>query len=179
MTNYIYNTICLNFYIDRKSEQELRKECKNIKKISKITKTLVLLLTVSLITTSVSPVYAGWRSSKTAKKNGHTLGAYANLPYWSDRDGGGDWKTRESYGKKVKLTNSWEFYTIGGSCSWKGAVVSGSGSNAGSSYTSKSKTKTVDANGYVYGTGLCLYLGLISTASFSSGNTYYSISTKI
>lgn len=57
--------------------------------------------------------------------------------------------------------------------------MSGSGSNAGSSYTSKSKTKKVDANGYVYGTGLCLYLGLISTASFSSGNTYYSISTKI
>lgn len=39
-----------------------------MKKISKITKTLVLLLAVSLITTSVSPVYAGWRSSKTAKK---------------------------------------------------------------------------------------------------------------
>ena len=59
---YIYNTVCLNFYIDRKSEQKLRKECKNMKKISKITKTLVLLLAVSLITTSVSPVYAGWRS---------------------------------------------------------------------------------------------------------------------
>lgn len=22
------------------------------------------------------------------------------MPYWSDRDGGGDWKTRASYGKK-------------------------------------------------------------------------------
>lgn len=150
-----------------------------MKKISKITKTFAFLLVLSLVATSVSPVYAGWRSSKTAKKNGYTLGAYANLPHWADSDGGGDWKTKAYYGKKVKLTNSWEFYTIGGSCSWKGVGVSGSGSNSGSSYTPKSKTQTVYANGYVYGTGFCLYLGLISTASFASGKTYYSISTKI
>lgn len=150
-----------------------------VKKINNITKVLALVLVLSMVTTSLSPAYAGWRSSKTAKKNGYTLGAYGNLPYWADKDGGGDWKTKASYGAKVKLTNSWEFYTIGGSCSWSGLGVSGSGSNKGSSYTPKSKTKTVNANGYVYGTGFCLYLGLISTASFTSGNTYYSISTKI
>lgn len=110
-----------------------------VKKINNITKVLAFVLVLSMVTTSLSPAYAGWRSSKTAKKNGYTLGAYANLPYWADKDGGGDWKTK----------------------------------------TPKSKTKTVNANGYVYGTGFCLYLGLISTASFTSGNTYYSISTKI
>lgn len=121
-----------------------------MKKINNITKVLALVLVLSMVTTSLSPAYAGWRSSKTAKKNGYTLGAYANLPYWADKDGGGDWKTKASYGAKVKLTNSWEFYTIGGSCSWSGLGVSGSGSNKGSSYTPKSKTKTVNANGYVY-----------------------------
>lgn len=84
-----------------------------VKKINNITKVLAFVLVLSMVTTSLSPAYAGWRSSKTAKKNGYTLGAYANLPYWADKDGGGDWKTKASYGAKVKLTNSWEFYTIG------------------------------------------------------------------
>lgn len=150
---------------------------KSFKKIMVVLTALSLVLVCSFVSTV--PADAAWRSSKSQKKNGYTLTAKANLPYFSDWDGGGDWKTQASYGKKVKLTNSWQFYTVGGSASWSGLGVSGSGSNNGSSYTPSSATKTVNANGRVYGTGFCLYIGLISTASFTSGNTYYSISTKI
>lgn len=148
------------------------KHCKRI---------LSLVLCFCLLLAFAIPANAAsWRKTKSKDVRGHTLTARANLPYFSDLDGGGAWRTQACYsGSRAsnKLTTSWSFYTIGGSVSWNGVGVSGSGSNSGSSYTCKSTV--VNANGYVYGTGFCLYVGLISTASFTYGNTYYSISCKI
>lgn len=70
-----------------------------------------------------------------------------------------------------------EFYNIGGSVSYNGAGVSGSDSTSGSSFLSNSSI--VNASGRVYGNGLCLYIGMNATASFSYGNSYYSTTTKI
>ena len=154
-----------------------------MKKILK--KIVVGVLCASMATASICTASAAsWRSTKSKQVRGYKLSAKANLPYWSDSQGGGSWRTEASYaGSKDgnKLTNSWSFYSIGGtvsaSYSGVGASVTGHGTSTGGSFTAKGKT--VKANGYVYGTGLCFYVGLISTASFTKGNTYYSISTKI
>lgn len=146
-----------------------------------ITRLLAVVLVGSTLLMSNS-ADASWRStkSKTIKESGknYTLTAKADLPYWSDSNGGGAWKSQAKYtGPKKKLTNAWSFYSIGGSVSWQGMGLQGDGTSTGSSYAYKDSS--VNANGYVYGTGLAIYVGMIATASFSKGNTYYSISTKI
>ena len=152
-----------------------------IKAKKMFTKLLAGVLVGSTLLTSIS-ADAAWRStkSKTVKESGknYTLTAKAHLPYWSDKNGGGDWKSQAKYtGPKKKLTNSWSFYSIGGSVSWQGMGLQGDGTSTGNSFAYKDST--VNANGYVYGTGLAVYVGMIATASFTKGNTYYSISTKI
>lgn len=142
-------------------------------------KVSIAVFTCGLIVSTAIPCNAAWRSTYTVKKNGHNLMAKADLPYFSDWDGGGDWKSQSYYGKKVRLTNSWQFYSVGGSVNWNGVGLSGSGSNNGGSHSSRGTTNVVNASGRVYSTGLCLYVGMISTASFSSGNSFYSVSTKI
>lgn len=138
------------------------------------------MLMLVLLSSMAMPSYAAsWRSQKSKTAKGYTLTARANLPKKANKDGGGAWKTQAQYGKKVKLTTSWDFYSVGGSVSWRGVGLSGSGNNTGDKYTPTAKTKTANANGYVYGTGLWVYVGMISTASFKSGNTFYSISCKI
>ena len=96
-----------------------------------------LVLCICLVLASVVPANAAsWRKTKSKTARGYTLTARANLPYLSDFDGGGAWRTQASYsGPRAsnKLTNSWSFYTVGGSVSWNGVGVSGSGSNSGSS----------------------------------------------
>lgn len=142
-------------------------------------------LCIAMVTASVgTAIAASWRSTNSKTVNKYKLSAKANLPYWSDSQGGGSWRTEATYsGSKDgnKLTNSWSFYSIGGtvsaSYSGVGASITGHGTSTGGSFTAKGSS--VKANGYVYGTGLCFYVGLISTASFTKGNTYYSISTKI
>lgn len=127
---------------------------------------------------------ASWRATNSKKVSGYKLTAKANLPYISDRKGGGAWRTQASYAgtkKNNKITTSWEFYSVGGDVSAsKGNAsvgVSGSGTSKDGSFSCKGTT--ANANGYVYGTGLAIYVGMISEASFSKGNTYYSISCKI
>ncbi len=142
---------------------------------------IALMLVLGTVALSASNAEAAsWRSTNSKTVSGKTLTAKANLPYFSDLKGGGAWKTQAVYsGKKDndKLTTSWAFTSIGGSVSWNGLGISGSGTNSGNSFTAKAST--VNANGYVYGTGFCLYVGMISTASFSKGNTFYSTSCKI
>lgn len=141
---------------------------------------VAVALCICMFAVSGMPADAAWRASKSKKVNGYSLTARANLPYCSDSQGGGAWKTQATYNGKRdgnKLTTSWSFYSIGGNVSWNGVGLEGNGANDGGSYTAKSNT--VNANGYVYGTGFALYVGIISTASFTRGNTYYSISCKI
>lgn len=141
---------------------------------------VAVALCACMLASTGATAEAGWRATNSKTVSGKTLTAKADLPYFSDSNGGGAWKTQAVYsGTKDnnKLTTSWSFYSVGGSVSWNGVGVSGSGTSTGSSYTAKSST--VNANGYVYGTGLALYVGVVSTASFTKGNTYYSISCKI
>lgn len=141
---------------------------------------VAVALCICMLATSGTTAEAGWRAAKSKKVNGYSLTAKADLPYFSDLNGGGAWKTQAVYkGKKDgnKLTTSWSFYSIGGNVSWNGVGVGGDGTNDGASHTVKGNT--ANANGYVYGTGFALYVGIISTASFTRGNTYYSISCKI
>ncbi|HHX69946.1 MAG: hypothetical protein WAO56_12675 [Miniphocaeibacter sp.] len=65
---------------------------------------------------------------------------------------------------------------MGGSVSWNGLGVSGSGSSTGSSHSGYG---TVNASGRVYGNGLALYVGMNSTSSITIGSSYYSNSCKI
>lgn len=152
------------------------------RKMKKLMKPIVAVaLCACMLATSSTAAEAGWRASKSKTVNGYALTAKADLPYFSDSQGGGAWKTEASYkGKKDgnRITTSWSFYSIGGSVSWEGAGLSGDGTSDGGSYTYDKDTKA-KANGYVYGTGFALYVGMISTASFTRGNTYYSISCKI
>lgn len=155
------------------------------KKEEKVERKLKCLLALLLCTCIVSTMpcmasAASWRATNSKTVSGSTLSAKANLPYLSDWNGGGAWKTQASYsGTKDsnQITTSWSFYSVGGSVSWNGVGVSGSGTSTGASYTATGST--ANANGYVYGTGLALYVGVVSTASFTRGNTYYSISCKI
>lgn len=170
----ITETIIINFESQKKGGNKMK-----VKKLinSVVTTTLCICMLFSATITSNA---ATWRATNSKTVNGYSLSAKANLPYVSDSKGGGEWKTQATYsGTKDngKLTTSWSFYSVGGSVSWNGVGVSGSGTSTGSSYTVKGST--ANANGYVYGTGLALYVGIISTASFTKGNTYYSISCKI
>lgn len=150
------------------------------KQISKkfIQLSLVAVTAFTLIGFSASNTNA-WRATHTVKARGSNLTARADLPYWSDFSGGGNWKAQATYGgsRGSKLKLEWSFYSIGGSVSYNGAGVSGSGSTPGSSFSANNST--VNASGRVYGNGLCLYVGMNSTASFSYGNSYYSTTTKI
>lgn len=151
---------------------------KNFRK--KLVPLLIALVTIFCgVSYSASNAYA-WRSTSSKSISGRTLYARADLPKSTDSSGGGNWKAQASYsGSRTgnKITVAWSFYSIGGSVSYQGMGVSGSGSNPGSSFTA---TSTVaNASGKVYGHGLWIYVGMYSTASFSYGNSYYSTTAKI
>jgi hypothetical protein len=141
--------------------------------------TIVMISTVFLVTTTESE--AAWRKeAHTPKINGYYLYARANLPYFSDIHGGGDWKAQGDYKgskKNNKLKLAWSFYSVGGSVSYSGVGVSGSGSSPGSNFTVTGNT--ANASGRVYANGLCLYVGLDVTPSFTYGNSYYSTTAHI
>lgn len=121
-----------------------------------------------------------WRVVQTRSINGSTLYAKADLPYWSDFSGGGNWAAQGVYsGAKTNnaLHLAWSFYSVGGSVTFYGAGVSGSSSSPGSSFTVYGST--ANASGRVYGNGLCLYVGMDVTSSFRYGNSYYSTTAHI
>ena len=152
-------------------------ELKISKQLGKIF--VAILLTVSLLGISTTNVSA-WRAVSSRKINGTYLYAKANLPYFSDLSGGGNWKAEANYkGKKTnnKLKLSWSFHAFGGSVSFNGVGATGSGSTPGASFTVKGSV--ANASGRVYAHGLCLYIGMDATASFTYGNSYYSTTAHI
>lgn len=140
---------------------------------------IVFALSVLLLGINTVNVKA-WRSSNARSVNGYSLIARADLPYSADKNRGGSWKAQSIYyGPKNsnRLTLSWSFYSIGGSVSFQGVGLSGSGTNSGSSFTYTANV--LNASGNVYAHGFCLYVGMYSTATFSKGNSVYSVTTKI
>jgi hypothetical protein len=140
---------------------------------------VALILCLGVIVGSTVDALA-WRKTSSRTINGYTLYARADLPYFSDLDGGGNWAAQAAYAgpkNNNKLTLDWSFYCVGGSVSYNGVGVSGSGTSPGSSLTLAAST--INASGRVYGNGLCLYVGLNVTSSFVYGNSYYSTTAHI
>lgn len=140
-------------------------------------KKIIALLTTLFVTGICSvPAFATSDSASTNAFNGK-LTSNVWIQSLSDVNGTGDFQVSAHYSGTDPyhaewIKTSWSFYSIGGSVSWNGAGVSGSGSSTGSSWTNYNASDA-SFRGRVAGNGLCLYVGCNNTATmFARGKTY-------
>ncbi|MFC0299929.1 hypothetical protein ACFFIS_03700 [Virgibacillus soli] len=130
-------------------------------------------MTLSIMLVFATPTDA-YRAVKTVNK----VTSKADLPRTAS-GGCGNYKAHSSTTRTgfKKLYHNVSFYTIGGSVSFKGAGVSGSGSSPG--YTKSTTGKSYYSSGNVCGSGLWLYLGMFTTTEVDYSNRTYTATAKI
>lgn len=116
-----------------------------------------------------------YRATKTV----NNVTAKADLPYFSDWNGCGNYKAYSSTTRTgfKKLTHQVSFYTVGGSVSFSGAGASGSGSSPG--YSRSTTSKSYKSSGNVCGSGFTIYLGMYTTTIVDYSNRTYTATAKI
>lgn len=144
---------------------------KLIKKISYLGFAMLMTLSMMLVFPTSTDAY---RAVKTVDK----VTSKADLPKTSTK-GCGNYKANSSTTRTgfKKLSHNVSFYTVGGSVSFKGAGVSGSGASPG--YTKSTTGKSYTSSGNVCGSGLWLYLGMFTTTEVDYSSRTYTATAKI
>ncbi|WP_152548195.1 hypothetical protein [Exiguobacterium acetylicum] len=140
-------------------------------------KKVLTLTAVSTLacTLAFAPQADAYRATKTVS----SVTSKADLPYFSDFSGCGNYKAYSSTTRTgfKSLKHHVTFTTVGGSVSFSGAGVSGSGTSPG--YTKSTKSKSYYSSGNVCGSGLTLYLGMNTTIHVDYSNRTYTATAKI
>lgn len=136
--------------------------------------TLTALSTLSC-TLAFAPQADAYRATKTL----NSVTAKADLPYFSDFNNCGNYKAYSSTTRKdfKKLQHHVTFNATGGSVSFGGVGVSGSGTSPG--YSKSTKSKTYYSSGNVCGSRFIMYLGMSTTTHVEYSNRTYTATAKI
>ncbi|GAB6170519.1 hypothetical protein JCM1393_29790 [Clostridium carnis] len=146
-------------------------------------KIATILLSLALITGVCSvPAFATSNSQSVGAFNGK-LTSNVWIQSISDFNGTGDFQVSAHYSGTDPydaewIRTAWNFYTVGGSVSWNGAGISGSGSSTGSSWTNDNASDA-SFRGRVAGNGLCLYVGCNNTATMFARGVTFSTLAKV
>lgn len=143
---------------------------------------LILLSFVLIGGIFATPVSASTDSASVSAFNGN-LTSNVWIQSIADVNGTGDFQVSAYYSGTDPynadwISTSWSFYSIGGSVSWNGAGISGSGTSTGSSWTNYN-AYSASFRGRVAGNGLALYVGCNNTATMFARGVTYSTLAKV